>query len=91
MPLSRLNQMRNGWNEECFAILMRLFGITKPGLMAMTISVMALWTCIALEKSAIHRGDMDARSRARALEELRQRPVPASAPIPFHRQLPKMS
>jgi hypothetical protein len=69
----------------------RLFGITKPGLLAMTISVVALWSCIAMENAALQRGARDARACARALEELRERPVPASEPVRLHRQLPKMS
>ena len=95
-----LNLTRLSWNEDCFSrgtasaariIILRLFGITKPGLLAMTISVLALWSCIAMEKAALHRGAMDARACARALEGLRERSVPASAPIRFHRQMPKMS
>ena len=70
---------------------LQVFCITKPGLLAMTISVVALWSCIALEQAALHRGAADARACARALEELRERSVPASTPIRFHRQLPKMS
>jgi hypothetical protein len=56
----------------------------------MTISVLALWTCIAMEKAALQSGARDARACARALEGLRERSVPVSAPIRFHRQLPKM-
>jgi hypothetical protein len=57
----------------------------------MTISVAALWSCIGMEQAALHRGAMDARACARALEGLRERSVPAAAPIRFRRQLPKMS
>jgi hypothetical protein len=57
----------------------------------MAISVMALWSCIAMENAALRRGAADARACARAIQGLRERSVPASAPIPFHRQRPKMS
>jgi hypothetical protein len=92
--------MRRSWNEDCFSkgaasaariVILRLFGITRHGLLAMTVSVTALWSCIAMEKAALHRGAMDARACASALERLRERPVPVSAPIRFHRQRPKMS
>ncbi len=90
-PVSSFNPMRQGWNAECSRWLVQLFGITRPGLLAMTISVLALWSCIAMENAALRQGARDARACARALEELRERSVPASAPVWFHRQLPKMS
>jgi hypothetical protein len=71
---------------------LRLFAITKPGLLAMTLSVAALWTCIAMEQTALRRAALDARACASALEELRGRSTPVSSPVsPFHRQLPKAS
>lgn len=86
-----LNLIRLIWKGECSVDRVRLFGITKPGLLAMTISVVALWGCIAMENAALRQGASDARACARALQELRERSVPASAPVWFHRQLPKMS
>jgi hypothetical protein len=62
---------------------MRLFGITRTGLRAMAISVLALWSVIALETAALHRGDRDARTSLRVLERLRQQSVPASEPAPW--------
>jgi hypothetical protein len=78
---------------------LRLFAITKPGLLAMTLSVGALWSCIAMEQTALRRAALDARACATALEELRERSTPISPPVsspvsspaPFHRQLPKAS
>jgi hypothetical protein len=64
---------------------LRLFGITKAGLLAMTISVIALWGCIAVEKATLHRAARDARAAVETLERLRQHPVPVSEPVPlFH-------
>ena len=48
----------------------------------------AFWSCIAMENAALQSGARDARACARALEGLRERSVPTSAPIRFHRQLP---
>jgi len=59
---------------------LRLFGISKAGLLAMTISVCALWSVIALEASARHHAAMDALTIARTLDRLRQEPLPASEP-----------
>src|ERR1035438_403599 len=67
--------------------VLRLFGITKAGLLAMTISVFTLWGCIALETTTLRRAAMDARASFRTLERLRQQSVPASEPrAPFHSQ-----
>jgi hypothetical protein len=68
-----------------------LFAITKPGFLAITISVVALWTCLGLEQAALHRAAIDARACAAALEELRERATPVSAPRPFHRQTARVS
>ncbi len=67
--------------------VLRLFGITKAGLAAMAISVLALWCCIALESTTRHRAAMDARASFQTLERLRQQSVPAAEPrTPFHSQ-----
>jgi len=71
-------------------ILLRLFGITKPGLLAITFSVIALWTCIALEKATLRQASLDRRACERALEQLRDRPQPVSEPLPFHLQGPQL-
>jgi hypothetical protein len=65
---------------------LRIFGITKPGLLAMTLSVAALWSCIALEHAALRRAAIDAEACTRALQDLRERTVPVATPDPFHRQ-----
>lgn len=62
-----------------------LFGITKAGLLAMTISVLALWSCIAIEKATLHRATTDVVISLGTLERLRQHSVPVSEPAPpFH-------
>jgi hypothetical protein len=74
---------------------LQIFGITKAGLVAITISVFALWTCIALETAALRRAALDARDAQasdRTLERLLQHSVPASEPAPpFHSQSVKSS
>ncbi len=71
---------------------MQIFGISKAGLLAMTISVVALWGCIALESATLQRAAIDARVSFRTLERLRQQSLPASEPLPpFHFQAPKSS
>jgi len=58
---------------------LRLFGITRAGLLAMTISVIALWSCIAFERAALHRAARDARAA------VGKQSVPASEPVPRFR------
>jgi hypothetical protein len=75
------------WNN-----CLRLFGITKAGLVAMAIAVFALWTCVALETAALRRAALDARVSFKTLERLREQSVPASEPTPpFHSQSVKSS
>jgi len=88
--------MRDGWQPDCIGTgTLRLFAITKPGLFGMTLSVAALWTCIAMERATLRHAALDARACANALAELRERSTPVSAPAfgtrPFRRQLPKAS
>lgn len=63
---------------------MKLFAITKPGLTGMTIAVLALWTCLALEHAALATAATDAQACAQALHDLRDRSLPVSQPGPFH-------
>ena len=70
---------------------LRLFGITKAGLLAMTLSVSALWSCIVLEKITLRRAGRDAQACLKQLQDLRERALPASEPVPlFQRQPPKV-
>jgi hypothetical protein len=70
---------------------LRLFGITKAGLLAIAVSVFALWSCIALEAAALRRAAVDARA-FKSLERLLQPSVPASQPAPpFRSQSVKSS
>jgi hypothetical protein len=71
---------------------LRFFGITRAGLLAMTISVFALWSLIALETATLHRAAMDARTSVRTLQRLRLQSLPASEPAPrFRSQSAKSS
>ncbi len=60
---------------------MPLFAITRPGLLAIATSVMALWSCIAFEKSLIRSGEQDAITSQRQLIKLRQGMMPVSHPV----------
>jgi hypothetical protein len=66
-------------------IALALFRITKSGLFAITLSVLALWGSIALEATLRNRGAADARTVVRTLQQLRERGVPASEPVPRFR------
>jgi hypothetical protein len=58
----------------------------------MTISVAALWSCIALEQAALRRAEKDARSCLKTLQNLRERAIPAAEPAPrFRRETPTAS
>jgi hypothetical protein len=61
---------------------LRLFGITRSGLLAMMISVFTLWSAIVLERAALDRAERDARAAVRTLERLKEQSVPASEPTP---------
>jgi hypothetical protein len=61
---------------------LKLFGISKTGLLAMTVSVVALWSCIALETAIRHQATMDALISIQTVERLRERSFPASEPVP---------
>ena len=87
-----LDGTRDAWHPDCIRTgTLRLFAITKPGLLAMTLSVAALWTCFAMEQATLRRAALDARACAIALAELRERSTPVSSPRPFHRQIPRAS
>lgn len=62
-------------------IAVRLFGITRVGLAAMTLAVAALWSCIAMENHARHQAETDARVSFDRLRHLRQDPTPAATPL----------
>ncbi|MGD1072192.1 MAG: hypothetical protein ABSB15_18850 [Bryobacteraceae bacterium] len=60
---------------------MRVFGITKAGLIAIALAVASLWGCIGMEVVTRRRADREARVSLRTLWRLRQDSVPVSAPI----------
>jgi hypothetical protein len=60
---------------------LRLFGITKTGLLAITLAVVALWTCIAMEASTRLHAEREVRASLYKLRKLRQDAQPAAAPI----------
>jgi hypothetical protein len=72
--------------------VLRLFAITKSGLLAMTLSVAALWSCIVLEQATLRRAEKDAQACLKTLQNLRERAFPAAEPVPvFHREIPSAS
>jgi hypothetical protein len=99
-PLPLYIQENSGWITACLnavpllrrGLPLRLFAITKTGLLAMTISVAALWSCIALEQATLRRAEKDARACLKTLQNLRERAIPATEPVPlFHREIPSAS
>lgn len=60
--------------------------------MAITLSVAALWSCIALEHAMLRRAEKDARACLKTLQNLRERAFPAAEPVRvFHREIPSAS
>ncbi|HWE51258.1 MAG TPA: hypothetical protein VG273_15810 [Bryobacteraceae bacterium] len=71
---------------------MRLFGITRAGLLATSIAVMTLWTCLAMERATVRHANRDVVSSLRTLKNLQQRRVPVSQPSsPFHSRNARLS
>jgi hypothetical protein len=65
----------------------RIFGITAPGLGALTLGVLALWGCFAGEMITTRRAQNELRASLRQIERLRQSAQPVSKPAgnPFLR------
>jgi hypothetical protein len=51
---------------------LRIFGISRPGLVALSLAVAALWTCLGMEKAALRQADRDAVASIRTLARLRR-------------------
>jgi hypothetical protein len=51
----------------------------------MTIAVVALWACIAIEAHTRNQAEADARISLAQLRRLRQDPVPSNTPMPWTR------
>jgi hypothetical protein len=49
----------------------------------MTLAVVALWICIALESSTRHRANAEVQVSLQQLRRLRQDSAPAAAPVPW--------
>ncbi|HVW83859.1 MAG TPA: hypothetical protein VHB50_04235 [Bryobacteraceae bacterium] len=60
---------------------MRLFGITKSGLFALTAVVCALWLCVGMERSTTRRAERDLRASLRKIQSLREDVTPVSRPV----------
>lgn len=70
----------------------RIFGITKPGLICLAASVLALWGCLAAERAEMRRAETDLRASLRTLNRLRERTFPVDQQAsPFAIQRPSSS
>jgi hypothetical protein len=68
---------------------LKVFGITRGGLIAITLAVAGLWSCIGMEAVTRRRADREARISLQTLWKLRQNSVPVSVPAePSGRQRP---
>lgn len=70
---------------------MRIFAITRPGLLALALAVGTLWSCVGLEMASVRQSSRDTAESLRTLAELRrltEKPetaTPARAPEPAFR------
>ena len=74
-------RLQRGMPEDARVPIAR---ITTPGLTAMAVSVILLWSCLIGERVVMNRA---VREQARVLREMnslrqRQRSLPADAPVP---------
>src|ERR1700748_85026 len=62
---------------------LRLFGITKPGMIGLTLAVCALWGCLASERITTRHAQNDLRASLRNIVMLRSRGtvVPGTRPV----------
>jgi hypothetical protein len=67
---------------------MRIFAITKPGLIALTIAVTTLWTCLAFETAARDQSDRDLAVSIQKLTRLRQFTQPPQIETPARESHP---
>jgi len=54
------------------AMPLRIFAITKPGLVALTVAVAMLWTCVGLETATRRQADRDTAASIQTLARLRR-------------------
>jgi hypothetical protein len=71
-----------GAATAAFEERLRLFAITRAGLLTITIAVCVLWTCIAMEKTTVARANREVARTFLRLHRLRRstNAVPAEAP-----------
>ena len=67
---------------------MRIFAITKPGLVAMTIAVATLWTCLALETVTRQQSERETVAILQKLARLRQLAQPQEMETPARETRP---
>ena len=59
---------------------LRLYGITKQGLIGLGLAVFALWGCFASERITTHRAQDELRTSLRRIARLRASPLNNSSP-----------
>jgi len=50
---------------------LRLYGITKPGMIGLAVAVCVLWGCLASERLTVHRAQDELRTSLRRIAQLR--------------------
>ena len=66
----------------------RIFAITRQGLVALALSVAALWTCVGMEAATRHRAERDTISSIRTLARLRRLTANPEVPTPARQSMP---
>ncbi len=59
---------------------LRYFAITKPGIIALTLAVCALWGCFAVEQITLRRADNELRASLKTIRLLQRAGAPAQSP-----------
>jgi hypothetical protein len=75
------NKLMAGMRDAA-ELAMRIFAITKTGLMALMLSVGTLWICVGFETAIRHRADRETAASMRTLARLRRMTQGSEAPTP---------
>jgi len=66
----------------------RIFAITKPGLLAMTLAVASLWACFGLEAASVRQSNRDTLASLQTLARLKRATGTPAIPSPARHRLP---
>lgn len=64
---------------------MRIAGITRQGLAAMTVAVALLWSCLVAERVMLRHARRELTQSMQEIRRLRQTSSPVNAPLPGRR------